>query len=410
VRDRFFDFYDGTSGKQLKVYLTKLPLTGRETKNSIAFFKGHLFMKMLANLKFAVVAAASMLAFSLFGANNADAVVQYEQYLTPEVIMGTGIDNGSFTTDRRNGIEIGLRSKLRFNSDNLPENTFNSNSNGTYSYAAGTAPSGFPFDPAPNNTPVWNFEWSINTNFDESSALNLNDLTYEIGLDFDPGPGTNFLIFDPITPILPAPITPPDHAIGDNYTGNGEGSQATDNPSYVALLTGNNVAQNSWNYEFFDNTPFDNFDPATPGNYVIYLLARKPDGQVAARADIQILVGNAEPVVPADHFQCYDVKRSSRLKSFPEVSLSDQFGVREAVMIGNSIELYCTPADKNGGGVINPDNTMSCYKVKEARRSQEVVIQNQFGEQTIILKKPELLCVPSMQLSTQPLKNNHGHD
>jgi len=166
-------------------------------------------MKMLANLKYAVVVAASMLAFSLCGANSADAVVQYEQHVTPEVILGIDNDNGSFTTDRRNGVEIGLRAKLRFNADNLPENTFNSNSNGTYSFAIGAAPSGFPFAPAPNNTPMWNFEWSVNTNFDESSALNLNDLTYEMGLDFDPGPRTNFLVFDPITPILPTPITPP---------------------------------------------------------------------------------------------------------------------------------------------------------------------------------------------------------
>jgi hypothetical protein len=366
------------------------------------------FMKMLANMKCAVVAAASMLAFSLCGANSADAVVQYEQYVTPEVILGDGNANGSFTTDRRNGVEIGLRSRLRFNADNLAENTFNSNSNGTYNFSAGAAPSGFPFDPAPNNTPVWNFEWTVNTNYDESSALNLKDLTYEMGLDFDPGPRTNFLIFDPITPILPTPITPPDHIIGDNYTGNGEGTQATDNPTYLALLTGNNVAQNSWNYEFFDNTPFNNFDPSTPGNYAIYLLARKPDGQVLARADIQILVGKAEPVVAADHFQCYDVSSSSKLKSFPEVSLSDQFGIRDEVMIGNSVEFYCTPADNNGGGVINPDNTMSCYDVKETRLSQEITLQNQFGEHTIILNRPEMLCVPSTQSSAVDLDEHNG--
>jgi len=94
---------------------------------------------------------------------------------------------------------------------------YDGNSNGTYHFAIGSAPSGFPFDPVPNNTPVWNFEWSVNTNFDESSALALNDLTYEMGLDFDPGPGTNFLVFDPIIPNLPPPLTPPDNSIGDNF-------------------------------------------------------------------------------------------------------------------------------------------------------------------------------------------------
>ncbi|GJL77970.1 MAG: hypothetical protein NPINA01_09590 [Nitrospinaceae bacterium] len=367
-------------------------------------------MKMLANLKFAVFTVASMFTFSLFETGQALAVVQYEQYITPGVILGLDSTNGGFTTDRRNGVEIGLRTKLRFNSDNLAENTFNSNSNGTYNFTTGRAPSGFPFDPAPNNTPVWNFEWSINTNYDESSGLSLNDLTYEMGLDFDPGPRTKFLVFDPITLDLHPPLTPPDHAFGDNYTPNGEAARAEDNPAYTNLLTSKNVAQNSWNYEFFDGPPFDGFDPAVNGNYSIYFLARNAEEQVVARADIQVLVGDAEPVVPADSFQCYDVTVSSNLDSYPEAGLSDQFGLREKVHLGNKIESYCTPTDKDGGGVINPDNTLSCYSVKETRLRQEVTVNNQFGEHTILLTKPELLCIPSMQSRSINLEGGDDGD
>ena len=359
-------------------------------------------MKMSANLKFAVVAATSLLAFSLCGATNADAVVQYEQQVTPEVIFGSGNDNGSFTTDRRNGVEIGLRGKLRFNGDGDPENTFNSNSNGTYNFSAivgstQTAP-----------TPEWSFEWTVNTNFDESSGLTLKDLTYEMGLDADPGPGTNFLIFDPITPDTP-PLNAPffDHGIGDNSTGNGGGTEATDSPAYKILLANNNVAQNSWRYDFFPFGPLAGFDPEANGTYAIYLRARNSEGQVVARADIQIIVGDAEPVVPADHFQCYDVRKSTRLDSHPEVSLNDQFGFRDGVQVGRKVEAFCTPVDKNGEGVINTDNILTCYSTRENWLRQEVVVQNQFGEHTLILKNSELLCVPSIQLSTRPLERDH---
>ena len=39
------------------------------------------------------------------------------------------------------------------------------------------------------------------------------EFTYELGMDADPGPGTDFLVFDPITPGIAAPFF--DHSIGD---------------------------------------------------------------------------------------------------------------------------------------------------------------------------------------------------
>ncbi|MFT5450479.1 MAG: hypothetical protein ACI9DC_005687, partial [Gammaproteobacteria bacterium] len=41
-------------------------------------------------------------------------------------------------TDRVNGVELGLRGKLRHNATGAPENTFNSNADGTFSFAAGS--------------------------------------------------------------------------------------------------------------------------------------------------------------------------------------------------------------------------------------------------------------------------------
>jgi hypothetical protein len=220
------------------------------------------------------------------------AAVEFDQDVTPEVIFGSGNDNGSFTTDRRNGIEIGLRGKVRFPA---PENTFHSNGDGTYSFDADNAcPAGYGFARC-NTTPIWSFEWSVNTDIDGGSGRRLQDLHYEIGLDGDPGPGTDFLTFDPITPTLLTPAW--DHAIGSSGTPNGGGQSTDDEATYEMLIGLNTVAQNSWNYEFYNNlgTSLASFDPEQTGNYVIYLLARDPDnGRVLAKSQIQILAGGAK--------------------------------------------------------------------------------------------------------------------
>lgn len=221
-------------------------------------------------------------------------IVSYDEDLTPNFIGASGVDNGFFTVDRDNGVEIGIRGKLRFNSSNQAENTFNSNGDGTYSFAAGQAPGGFSFSQPPTTTPVWSFDWGVNSDWDGSSGWNLDDLTYEMGLDFDPGPGTNFQVFDPITGVNPGlGIVQWDHAIGDNSTSQGGGTvipnNVNDPTGYATLLANNNVAQNSWNYEFFNEPPYDFFDPNIVGAYDIYLKAFDGATEVAS-ITITILV------------------------------------------------------------------------------------------------------------------------
>src|SRR5690349_16605974 len=129
----------------------------------------------------------------------------YDQNVTSNFINGSGVGNGSFTVARTNGIEIGLRGKLRFDSLNQPQDVFNSNGDGTYSFEAGAPTRGAGWV-NPATTPFWNVDWSINTDFDGAHpARKLSSLTYQIGMDFDPGPGTNYLVFDPIGPnsVLP---------------------------------------------------------------------------------------------------------------------------------------------------------------------------------------------------------------
>ncbi len=210
--------------------------------------------------------------------------IEFDQNITPDAIFGSGNANGSFTTDRRNGIEIGLRGKIRFNANGQPENTFNSNGDGSYTFIASVAPG------RPDDTPEWNFEWSVNTDFDDTSGLVISDLTYELGLDGDPGEGTDFLIFDPITPSAQAPFF--DHSIGDNSTANGAGTEATNPGEYLTLIDSNNVVQNSWRYPFFLSGPLTDFNAKLEGRYDIYLLARDSKGAVVARSDIRIIMVN----------------------------------------------------------------------------------------------------------------------
>ena len=222
------------------------------------------------------------------------AALIFNANVTPDVIFGSGNTNGSFTVDQNNGVELGLRGKLRHNASGDPENTFNSNGDGTYSFAAGVAPT------QSSPTAVWSFEWSINSNYVGTSGFNLDDLTYALGLDGDPSQGTSFSVFDPINAVNPATSAVQwDHAIGDNSTGNGGGTSITnttpDAAGYAALIADNNVAQNSWKPHWF----IADFDPTVDGTYDFYLAAFDGSGTQVARTDIQIIVGaGGSAVVP----------------------------------------------------------------------------------------------------------------
>ena len=215
--------------------------------------------------------------------------LEYGQDVTPDVIFGSGNANGSFTTDRTNGVELGLRGKVRFNELGYPENTFNELAPGEYYFLAGvgTNQSGI--------TPTWAFEWTVNTDATGLTNYKVGDFTYELGLDFDPGPGTNYVVFDPITPSVANPWY--DHSMGDNTTLNGAGVEAGDEATYLANLASLNVAQQSWRYSWFD--AFGTFDPSEVGVYDIYLKMFL-GGTAYAHTHIQVYVYSGEPVTNED--------------------------------------------------------------------------------------------------------------
>ncbi|MBT1064281.1 PEP-CTERM sorting domain-containing protein [Bowmanella sp. Y26] len=228
------------------------------------------------------LAAASMLV-----ASGAYAGIIYNGNVTPDVIFGSGNANGSFTLDQQNGIELGLRGKLRHNAAGQPENTFNSNGDGTYSFAAGVAPT------QASPTAVWSFEWAINTNFENSTNLNLSDLSFVLGLDSNPSLSATYTTFDPINGINPGlGILCWDHALGDNSTGNGGGIKTncglgSAEVDYATNLSDFNVAQNSWKPHWY----IPGFNPEVDGTYNIFLSAMTKAGEELARTEIQIIVG-----------------------------------------------------------------------------------------------------------------------
>ncbi|QDT06247.1 hypothetical protein K227x_46560 [Rubripirellula lacrimiformis] len=236
---------------------------------------------------------AMVVAVVALAAPSSDAgVYPFDQNVTSNVIMGSGVTNGAFTVNRSSAdrIELGLRAKVRFNASNQPENTFNSNGDGTYTFEPGQpAGGGFSFEPNSSSTAKWNFEWSINSDFEGdgvTSPRSLSALTYLLEIDLDPAtdfnpmPGDNYLAFDPIN------TSYADHAIGDNGTGPGAGVKAADATAYGDLIASNNLAQNSWNLEFFNDASHP-FDANVPGVFDIILTAFD-NGAVIAQTQIQI--------------------------------------------------------------------------------------------------------------------------
>lgn len=223
--------------------------------------------------------------------------MSYDQNVTPEVIFGSGNANGGFAVDRVEEystiFEVGLRAKLRFDENNQPQNVFNSNGDGTFSFETGAATGGPGW--VASTTPIWNFEWSVNTDAAEIGAtqLKLSNFNYELGIDFDPTAGTNFMVFDPIK------VTYADHAFGDNDTNNGEGLVADNASVYASHLGNYHVVQNSWNMEFFNDETNYIFDPNQEGVYDFYLSVYDSTGLIAS-SSMQVLVSETAPVpIPA---------------------------------------------------------------------------------------------------------------
>ncbi len=105
------------------------------------------------------------------------------------------------------------------------------------------------------------------------------------------------------------------------------------------------------------------------------------------------LVGAPAPLDPnlVDHYQCYKVRGDRRRVS--DIPVEDQFGAG-VTDVKRPLRL-CLPVDKQGEGILNAAARLMCYQIKPGPRvNQEVVIDNQFGESDLLVRRARELCVP----------------
>ncbi|USG62828.1 VPLPA-CTERM sorting domain-containing protein [Sneathiella marina] len=217
------------------------------------------------------ITASALVAGAAFLAFNANAAIVANTDVTPNAIFGSGNANGGFAVDTQNNVELGLRAKVRF----PKENTFPNNGTTTYTFDPGNGPGN------PTATrPLWNFEWSVNSNVDgRDDGAALSDYRYLLSIDTDPGVGTSYITFDPIN------VPYADNSIGTNSTPQGGGEEAANPLEYAALISENNVAQNSWWLgTFLDPT----FDPNATGIYNFMLEAFSNDGTRLAKTEMNV--------------------------------------------------------------------------------------------------------------------------
>lgn len=108
-----------------------------------------------------------------------------------------------------------------------------------------------------------------------------------------------------------------------------------------------------------------------------------------------------------DHFKCYRVDledpRPGQFRSQqPPVALDDQFEQEPGATVRRP-ELLCNPVSKNGEEIKNPDEHLVCYKTTPPAKQpsfgkREVIVNNQFGQQTLrVWNRDNLVCVPSQK-------------
>jgi len=222
----------------------------------------------------------------LWSAQNSRAAIQFSQQLTSNVIYGSGNADGGFTVDRNVGqsLELGLRAHQRLPTTSDNALGIKDQGNGEYgSFLAQGWGAG-------NNRASWNFDWSINTDYLGTSGVVVGALRYLIEIDYNPGVATTFLSFDPLVAVPGSAF--PDHSFGNNLTpNNGSALEATSAANYTTLKNSNNVAQNSWQLQFFESpvTAFQH-NPFANGLYDVRLTAYNGATQLA-QTQIQVIVG-----------------------------------------------------------------------------------------------------------------------
>jgi hypothetical protein len=106
----------------------------------------------------------------------------------------------------------------------------------------------------------------------------------------------------------------------------------------------------------------------------------------------------AAPTVTLNHFKCYTGKFPPFAKR--QVTLVDQFHTESTTVL--KPQLFCNPVSKNGEPLVSPATHLKCYRIKPQKFERSVVVFNQFGQENVTVKNPNLLCLPSEKEEPPP--------
>jgi hypothetical protein len=107
-------------------------------------------------------------------------------------------------------------------------------------------------------------------------------------------------------------------------------------------------------------------------------------------------VGQPAPTLNLEHFEFYKTKRAPGTPKFDgqDVNLSDQY-LDETMSLKKPSRLG-VPTDTDNGGITNSATHLTCYLAQGSQfKNREVEVVNQFGQLRLSVKKPKMLCVPS---------------
>lgn len=110
----------------------------------------------------------------------------------------------------------------------------------------------------------------------------------------------------------------------------------------------------------------------------------------------------------ADHFKCY---KAGGKKVEKTVRLEDQFGIEPRVKVKEP-ELFCNPVSKNEERIKNPAGHLTCYEIEDGDDDEErrLRVKDQFGERTLKVGEPKLLCVQSETISVVDDEDDDGDE
>jgi len=101
-----------------------------------------------------------------------------------------------------------------------------------------------------------------------------------------------------------------------------------------------------------------------------------------------------------DHYKCYQASGAPPSDILP-VSLADQFQEQQGVQVLEPYS-FCTPVDKNGEGILNPFEHLTCYNTSMLPGiiPGAIPVRNQFHQLEVLeVLEPFGLCVPSWKLT-----------